>query len=114
MCQASSLICKRFCTLVVLWLSAAICIAKEQDLSSFPRPAKDVEVVENQFIVQYEVSNTFNSAKWSTTALNANDVQVVRYIDSSNIGVVKFPSEKAAEEWRLKNAEHVKYFEAGE
>ena len=96
--------------LLIACLSATtmMCLAEEP---SNLRRTEGVELVENQYIVQYDKLLNFEETKQNI--LNDNEVQVVRYIDTRNIGVFKFTSKKAATKWR-DNAEGVKYFEAGE
>ena len=95
---------------ILLLLPATMCLAEEP---SFPQAAKGVEelLVENQFIIQFDSADDFEQSKQGI--LNDDEVQVVRYIDTRNIGVYKFSSKKAAAEWR-DDAVGVKYFEAGE
>ena len=102
-------------TILTVWLFAtAVCLA--EDPPSFPQPEKGVEeqelLLKDQYIVQFNGADDFKEAK--NSILNSDEeVEVIRYIDTRNIGVYKFSSEEAAAEWR-NGAVGVKYFEKGE
>ena len=103
------MITKSLLTLLIACLSATMmCLAKNP---SNLRRMEGVELVENQYIVQFDKLLNFEETKQNV--LNDNEVQVVRHIDTRNIGVYKFASKKAATKWR-DSTEGVKYFEAGE
>jgi hypothetical protein len=100
---------KALLTLLTVWLFATVCLAEDPP-SSFPQPEKDVveELLKDQYIVQYNGADDFQEAKNSILD-GDEEVEVVRYIDTSNIGVYKFSSQNAAAEWR-DGAVGVKYF----
>jgi hypothetical protein len=99
---------KSLLTPLAVWLFATACLAEEP---SFPQPEKGVELLKDQYIVQFNGADDFKEAK--NSILNGEEVEVVRYIDTRNIGVYKFSSKKAAAKWR-DGAVGVKSFEAGE
>jgi hypothetical protein len=99
---------KSLLTLLTVWTSAAMCLAQDP---SFPQTSEIVQLVKNQYIVQFEGADSFEEAKISTS--NDNSVEVVRHIDSRMIAVVKFADKKAATKWR-DDAGGIKYFEPGE
>jgi hypothetical protein len=99
---------KSLLTLLTVFLSATVCLA--EDDPSFPQPAKGVELVKDQYIVQFKADD-FEQAK--NSILKDEKVIVVRYIDTRNIGVFNFSSQQAAAKWR-DGAVGVKYFEEGE
>ena len=99
---------KSVLTLLTVWLSATVCLAEDP---SFPQPAKGVELVKDQYIVQFKGDTDFEQAR--NSILKNDEVNFVRYIDTRSIGVFKFSSENAAAKWR-DGAVGVKYFEQGE
>ena len=103
-----------YLSLLIVWLSWTLCHSEEQNPSFPRRRANNLEVIKNQYIVQYKDSKDFNNAKQNATAFNATDAQIVKYIDSRNIGTIKFSSEEKAMKWLEDNAQGLKYFEEGE
>ena len=81
-------------------LSATVCLAEDP---SFPQASKGVEYLKNQYIVQFEGADDFKQAKRSILR-NDEEVNLVRNIDSRNIGVYKFADKKAAAKWRENTA----------
>ena len=100
---------KSVLTLLAVCLSATVCLAEDP---SFPQAATGVECLKDQYIVQFEGAKFFDLAKQSIFKEN-EEVNLVRNIDSRNIGVLKFSDKKAAAKWR-ETTKGIKYFEAGE
>ena len=100
---------KSVLTLLAVCLSTTVCLGEEP---SFPQAVEGVEYLKDQYIVQYKGTHSFEEAKRSMSRERNEEVNLVRNIDSLNIGVYKFSDEKAAAKWRESTA-GIKYFERG-
>ena len=99
---------KEIALTLLMSLSAGMCFA---DDPSFPRNGgKESTVIEGQYIIQFDSEEDFEANKNSLD--NDDKANVVRYIDTRKIAVLKFGSKAEADSWH-KETQGIKYFEPG-
>ena len=103
------MIFKSLLTLLTVLLSTGAGLAQKEP--SFPHSMTE-HAMKKQYIVQFKHDSDFQLAKTATT--KDKKIQVLRNMDKIQTGVYKFKSNGAAQRWRQKNANSIKFFEKGE
>ena len=103
------MIFKSLLTLLTVLLSTGAGLAQKEP--SFPHSMTE-HAMKKQYIVQFKHDSDFQLAKTATT--KDKKIQVLRNMDKIQTGVYKFKSNGAAQRWRKKNADSIKFFEKGE
>ena len=94
--------------LLTMSLSAGMCLAEKP---TFPhKEGKKSAVIEGQYIIQFDSEEDFEANKNSLD--NDDKANVVMYIDTRKIAVLKFDTKVEADSWRTET-QGIKYFEPG-